>query len=118
VFYTQKTLPDHYSQFIKRCGVYSSYITKLKFLLNRFGNFTDIFKLSYVCLLYTFYLYLTLNYMFQIQVITLGVKRLQLLDGWIPEYVTIEDVSARHMYKFRHDKSEIDNTSVQLPALG
>jgi len=56
--------------------------------------------------------------MFQIQVITFGVKRLQPLDGWIPEYVTIEDVSARHMYKFRHDESEIDNTSVQLLALG
>jgi len=71
-----------------------------------------VVRLFIVCL------YLTLNYMFQIQGITFGVKRLQPLDGWIPEYVTIEDVSARHMYKFRHDESEIDNTSVQLLALG
>jgi len=35
-------------------------------------------------------------------------------DGWIPEYVTVEDVSAGRMYKFRHNDLEIDDTSVNL----
>ena len=32
--------------------------------------------------------------------------------------MTIEDVSAGQMYKFRHNTTEIDDTSVQLSALG
>jgi len=56
--------------------------------------------------------------MFQIQNITLGVKRLHPFDGWIPEYVTVKDFSAGRLFKFRHNDEEIDDTSVELSALG
>ena len=56
--------------------------------------------------------------MFQIRSISLGVVKLNTFkDGWKPEYVTIEDVNAGKKYKFRHDKSEIDDTFVILSAL-
>ncbi|XP_052269868.1 uncharacterized protein LOC127871171 isoform X2 [Dreissena polymorpha] len=51
--------------------------------------------------------------------ITIGVARLNMLDGWVPSYVIVHDTQRNLFYLFQYDLiSELDNSSTTLELTG